>query len=150
MKRVLGLDVGDRRIGVAISDELGITARGLFTLIRTNIKDDTQKIIDTVKVNECSAIIIGLPLNLSGEDSVQTVKVRKFAQKLENKLVSNAIKDVSVILYDERFTTILAERAMEEAGLSRKKIKMTIDRQASVIILEDWLRANPLGSSKQL
>jgi len=142
VKRVLGLDVGDVRIGVAISDELRITARGLFTLIRTNIKADTQRIIDAVTANDCSAIIVGLPLNLSGDDSVQTNKVREFAKKLENKLVSNSLKDVEVILYDERFTTVIADRAMREAGASQSKRKETIDKQAAVVILEDWLRLN--------
>ena len=143
MKRVLGLDVGDVRIGVAISDELRITARGLFTLIRTNIKADTQRIIDAAVANDCSDIVIGLPLNLSGEDSVQTEKVRNFAKKLENKLVSNGMRDFKVKMYDERFTTILAERAMKEAGAKRKKVKESIDRQAAVVMLEDWMTANP-------
>ena len=143
MKRVLGLDVGDIRIGVAISDELGITARGLFTLTRTNIKDDTQKILDTLNENNCSSVIIGLPLNLSGDDSVQTEKIRDFAKKLENKLVSNSMQGIEVILYDERFTTVLADRAMREAGVNRVKRKEVIDRQAAVVMLEDWLRANP-------
>jgi len=143
VKRVLGLDVGDIRIGVAISDELGITARGLFTLTRTNIKDDTQKILDTLNENNCSSVIIGLPLNLSGDDSVQTEKIRDFAKKLENKLVSNSMQGIEVILYDERFTTVLADRAMREAGVNRVKRKEVIDRQAAVVMLEDWLRANP-------
>jgi len=143
VKRVLGLDVGDVRIGVAISDELRITARGLFTLIRTNIKKDTQSIIDTVSANDCSLIIIGLPLNLSGQDSVQTEKVREFSKKLENKLVSNAMPDVKVILYDERFTTVLAEQAMKDQGVKNSKIKEAVDRQAAVVMLDDWMRANP-------
>ncbi|MDR3364107.1 MAG: Holliday junction resolvase RuvX [Clostridiales Family XIII bacterium] len=141
MKRVLGLDVGDRRIGVAISDELGIAARGLFTLERTNTKSDTQKILDVVKENECSAVVVGLPLNLSGQDSVQTEKVRAFAQKLENKFASNAMGGVPVVLYDERFTTRIAERELEAAGASRRQRKEAVDRQAAVLILEDWMRA---------
>jgi len=143
VKRVIGLDVGDRRIGVAISDELRITARGLFTLIRTNIKVDTQRILDAVTANDCSSIVIGLPLNLSGQDSVQTEKVREFAKKLENKLVSNSLKGVDIIMFDERFTTKLADNAMKEAGVSREKRKAVIDQQAAVVMLEDWLRANP-------
>ena len=142
MKRVLGLDVGDRRIGVAISDELRITARGLFTLIRTNIKVDTQRILDAISANDCSSVIIGLPLNLSGDDSVQTEKVREFAEKLENKLVSNSMQGIKVIMYDERFTTILADNAMKEAGASQEKRKEVIDQMAAVVMLEDWLRAN--------
>jgi putative Holliday junction resolvase len=141
VKRVLGLDVGDRRIGVAISDELGIAARGLFTLERTNTKSDTQKILDVVKENECSAVVVGLPLNLSGQDSVQTEKVRAFAQKLENKFASNAMGGVPVVLYDERFTTRIAERELEAAGASRRQRKEAVDRQAAVLILEDWMRA---------
>jgi len=147
VKRILGLDVGDRRIGVAISDELGITARGLYTLERTNIKDDTQSILDTVRENDCSDVVIGLPLNLSGQDSGQTEKVRLFAQKLENKLRSNAMQDVRVGLYDERFTTVIAESAMKEAGASKDTIKEAVDQQAAVVILQDWLQANSPGEA---
>ena len=141
MKRILGLDVGDRRIGVAISDELGIAARGLHTLERSNIKNDTQSILDTIRENDCSAVVIGLPLNLSGQDSVQTEKVRAFAQKLENKLKSNAMQGIAVELYDERFTTTIAENAMKEAGASRATIKEAIDEQAATVILQDWLQS---------
>jgi len=145
VKRVLGLDVGDKRIGVAVSDVLGITARGLFTLIRTNIKDDTQKIIDAAVANDCSAVVIGLPLNLSGDDSAQTEKVRGFAKKLENKLVSNAMQGIEVILFDERFSTVIAGQAMIESGAKQSTVKEAIDRQAAVVILEDWLRSNPVS-----
>ena len=141
MKRVLGLDVGDRRIGVAVSDELGVTVRGLFTLERANIKADTQQLIETIRENECSAVVIGLPLNLSGQDSVQTEKVREFARKLENKLISNAMQDVKVELYDERFTTVIAERRLEDAGIKKAKRREMTDQQAAIVILEDWLRA---------
>ena len=146
MKRVLGLDVGDVRIGVAISDELRITARGLFSIIRTNIKTDTQRIIDEIIANDCSDVIIGLPLNLSGQDSLQTEKVREFARKLENKLVSSAMKDVGVMLYDERFSTVLAERALKEAGVKQAKMKEVIDQHAAIVILEDWLRLNNISN----
>ena len=142
MKRILGLDVGDRRIGVAISDELGIAARGLFTIERSNIKSDTQRILDTVRENDCSAVVVGLPLNLSGQDSVQTEKVRAFAQKLGNKLISNAMQGVSVELYDERFSTVIAESAMKEAGASSATLKEAVDQQAAVVILQGWLQAN--------
>ena len=140
MKRVLGLDVGDRRIGVAISDELGITARGLFVLERSNLKSDTQKIMETVLENDCSHIVIGLPLGLSGRDSVQTEKIREFAQKLENKLVSNAMQDVRVELFDERFTTVIADNMLKESGASHDKRREVIDMQAAAVILGDWLR----------
>ena len=139
MKRVLSLDVGDRRIGVAISDELGVTARGFFTLERTNIKSDTDKIIETIRENDCSHVIVGLPLNLSGSDSVQTEKVRSFAEKLSNKLVSNSMQEIVLELYDERYSTVIAEQTLKESGVKRKKITETIDQQAAVVILQDWL-----------
>ena len=142
MKRVIGLDVGDRSIGIAISDELWITTRGLFTISRTNIKSDTQKVMEIVKENDCSHVIIGLPVNLSGEDSKQTEKVREFAEKLKNKLLSNSMGDREVVLYDERFSTVIANREMEEAGLKKNKKREIIDQQAAAVILEDWIRTN--------
>jgi putative Holliday junction resolvase len=148
VKRVLGLDVGDRRIGVAVSDELGITVRGLRTIERTNIKADTNIIMEIASENNCSAIVIGLPLNLSGQDSVQTEKVRTFAQKLENKFTSNGIKDKKVELHDERYTTVIANRVMDKAGVKKTKQKKIIDQQAATIILEDWLRCNPVFSEQ--
>ena len=150
MKRILGLDVGDKRIGVAISDELGITSRGLFTLDRGNIKADTQKIIDIIIENDCSVVVIGLPLNLSGDDSAQTEKARAFAVKLSNKLVSNAMGDVRVELFDERFTTVMAERSLEDCGVSRAKLREArrsglVDQQAAVLMLGEWMRGKNFG-----
>ena len=141
MGRALGLDVGSRRIGVAVSDELWVIASGLFTIERSNIKSDTRRILEIIRENKCSVVVIGLPVNLSGEDSVQTGLVRDFARKLENKLVSNAMQDVKVELFDERFTTAIADRAMKEAGANRKKRRDMIDEQAAVLILGDWLRS---------
>ena len=144
MTRVLGLDVGDQRIGVAISDELRITTRGLLTIKRTNTKEDIRKIADLASENNCSGIIVGLPLNLSGDDSKQTEKVRLFAKKLENK-VGNTSKDskIGVFLWDERYSTKTADEIMDEVGLSKAKRKEIIDQQAACIILEDWIDSNP-------
>jgi putative Holliday junction resolvase len=137
--RVLALDVGDATIGVAVSDGLGITARGLFTLERTNYREDSQKLLETVVEQGARAVVIGLPLNLNGTDSIQTEKVRDFAARFENKLRSNALADVEVILYDERFTTKIAERVLIEADVSRKKRARVIDKQAAVVILQGYL-----------
>ena len=145
MKRVLGLDVGDARIGVAISDELGITARGLFSLERVGVKSDTDKILAMLRENDCSAVVVGLPVNLSGSDSVQTEKVREFARKLENKLASNAMQGVRVVLFDERFTTVIAKNALVESGARRAKLKDVIDQQAAAVMLQDWLRLGGHG-----
>jgi len=140
MKRVLGLDVGDRRIGIAICDELRVTTRGLLTLERTNIKNDIQKISDIAIENNCSCIVVGLPLNVSGDDSRQTEKVRVFAKKLENKFLVYPEKDrVRVILQDERYSTKLAEEMMDEAGIKTGKKRKAVDEQAARVILEDWL-----------
>lgn len=149
MSRVLCLDVGDRRIGVAISDELGFAARGLFTLKRSNIKTDTEKIIDTAAKNNCSCIVIGLPLNTSGEDSVQTAKVRIFAAKLQNKLISNRLGDVKVELYDERYSTVIAAEQMKEAGVRLSRQEKLIDQQAAAVILMDWLRETGQGHPRR-
>ncbi|MDR1496766.1 MAG: Holliday junction resolvase RuvX [Clostridiales Family XIII bacterium] len=139
--RRLALDVGDATIGVALSDELGITARGLFTIQRTDVKSDMRKIMETVKEEGARAVVVGLPLNLDGSDSVQTQKTRDFAAKLGNRLRSNAMADVDVVLYDERFTTKMAERVLIEADMSRKKRAKIIDKQAAVIILQSYLES---------
>jgi putative Holliday junction resolvase len=139
MARILSLDVGDHRIGVAISDPLGITTRGLFVYQRVNIKTDMQKILETIRENECSSVVVGLPLNTSGEDSVQTTKVRAFAERLGNTLRSNALQEISVILHDERYSTVIAEEAMIENGVRREIIRENIDMRAAEVILQDYL-----------
>jgi len=84
-------------------------------------------------------VVVGLPINLNGTDSIQTKKVRDFTSKLENKLRSNAMADIEVALHDERFTTKIAERALIEADMSRKKRAEIIDRQAAIVILQSYL-----------
>ena len=138
MKKI-GLDVGDKTIGVAISDALNITAQGITTIERIGIKKDTSKVIDYIKEYDCDTVIIGLPLKLDGSDSPQTEKVREFRTKLENKLRAERLKDVSIEYYDERLTTVMAERVLIEADLSRKRRKEVIDKQAAVIILQSYL-----------
>ncbi|MDR1796010.1 MAG: Holliday junction resolvase RuvX [Clostridiales Family XIII bacterium] len=141
-KKTLGLDVGDARIGVAVSDALGLTAQGLFVLECVGIRKDTTKILDTVIENGCSRVVIGLPIMLDGSDSEQTRKVRAFADALSNKLRSNGLPDVEVAFHDERFSTKIAEAAMIEGGLRREKRKEIVDRQAAVVILQDYLNTH--------
>ena len=137
--RSLALDIGDKRIGVAVSDELGVTARGLFSINRKSLKQDTDSILEIAKEYGAKNIIAGLPLNLNGSDSVQTKKTRDFTEKLGNKLRSSGMPDVKVILHDERFTTKIAENALIEADMRREKRKKIIDQQAAAIILQSWL-----------
>ena len=137
--RKIGLDVGDRTIGVAVSDPLGITAQGITTIERVGIRKDSGKVIDYIKKYECDTVVMGLPLSMSGEDSEQTIRVREFRTMLENKMKSTGIKGVKVVWQDERLTTVQAERIMIQADVRRNKRKEVIDKQAAVIILQSFL-----------
>lgn len=137
--RKIALDVGDKTVGIALSDELGITAQGLMTLERVGIRKDTTKILDLVKEYNCDTIVIGLPKKLDGTDSIQTEKVYEFRTMLENKMRSTGMKDIDVVWQDERLTTVIAERVLIEADVSRKKRKEVIDKQAAVLIMQSYL-----------
>ncbi len=139
--RTMALDVGDKTVGVALSDELGITANGLTTIERVGIKKDTSVIMGLIKEHDCCAVVVGLPLNLDGSDSIQTEKVREFFDKLTNKLRSQGLADVELSFYDERFTTKMAESVLIEGDVRREKRKDVIDKQAAVIILQGYLEA---------
>ena len=140
--RKIGLDVGDKTIGVAVSDEMGIIAQGITTIERVGIKKDTGKVLDYINDYNCDTVVIGLPLKLDGTDSPQTKKVREFRQKLENKLKGSGMNHVKVDYYDERLTTVMAERVLIEADMRRSKRKEIIDRQAAIIILQSYLDSN--------
>lgn len=142
--RKLGLDVGDKTIGVAVSDPTGLIAQGITTIERVGIKKDTSRVISYVTEYECDTVVIGLPLSLSGEDSIQTEKVREFRVKLENKMRSMGLGKVAIEWQDERMTTLQAERVLIEADLSRKKRKQIIDRQAAILILQTYLDRSSL------
>lgn len=137
--RKIALDVGDKTIGVALSDELGITGQGLTTIERVGIRKDCGKVMDLIREYGCDTVVIGLPLNLNGTDSVQTEKVREFRTMLENKMRSTGMQKVNVVWQDERFTTVMAERVLIDADVSRKKRKDVIDKQAAVIIMQSYL-----------
>lgn len=140
--RIMALDVGDKTIGVAVSDELQITAQGLTTIERVGIKKDTSVVMSLIKEHNCSAVIVGLPINLDGSDSVQTEKVREFFDKLTNKLKSQGMADVKLDYYDERFTTKIAENVLIQGDVRRDKRKDVIDKQAAVIILQGYLESS--------
>ena len=139
--RILGLDIGDKTIGVAVSDPLGISAQGVTTIERIGIKKDTAKVLELVTEYGADTVVSGLPLMLSGEDSPQTQKVREFVEKLQNKARSTGMK-LQFAFQDERFTTKIAEDVLIAADMSRAKRKTIIDRQAAVIILQSYLDAN--------
>ena len=138
--RVLALDVGDATIGVARSDALGITAQGLLTIVRESIKKDTTKIIDILREDDYSEIVIGMPLNTYGEaKNEQSIFTEKFADKLQNKLRSSGMSNMKVEFYDERFTTKMARDVLIQGGIKGKKQKDVIDKQAAVILLQSYL-----------
>ncbi len=145
--RKIALDVGDKTVGIALSDELAITAQGLMTLERVGIRKDTTKILQLVKEYQCDTIVIGLPKKLDGTDSIQTGKVYEFRTMLENKMRSTGMKDVEVVWQDERLTTVMAEKVLIEADVSRKKRKKVIDKQAAVLIMQSYL--DSLAAKKQ-
>ncbi len=141
MKKIIGLDVGDKTIGISLSDALGITAQGLMTYERIGIKKDTDKIVELVMEHDCDTVVIGLPINLNGTDSIQTEKVRDFRVKLENKFRSTGggLQNVKFEWEDERFTTSIAESVLIAADMSRENRKKVIDKQAAIIILQSYL-----------
>lgn len=136
--RAMALDVGDARIGVALSDPLFITAQGLKTINCVSIRVDTNEIMNIIREYDVGIIVIGLPLNLSGNDTVQTQKVRDFRTKLENKTRSWGFK-VKFDFFDERFTTVMAEDVLIDASVRRKDRKLVVDKMAATIILQSWL-----------
>jgi putative Holliday junction resolvase len=128
--RTLALDVGSKRIGVAVSDPLGITAQGLPTLQRQNKRRD----LNDYQVRE---VVIGLPLRLSGAEGTQSEKMRRFAEDLHTHF------GLPVHLWDERWTSTQANRLLREAELSIEKRAQAVDRMAAVLILQSWMEAHP-------
>jgi putative Holliday junction resolvase len=129
----MGLDVGDRRIGVAVSDPLGITAQGLPTLERVSLKEDIRALAELVKAWDVGLIAAGLPINMNGTHGPQSEKVKGLADRLREAA------NVDVVYWDERLTTAAANRSMLEGDLSRKKRKRAVDRVAAVLILQGYL-----------
>ena len=110
-----------------------------MTIERIGIKKDTGKVVELIKEYNCDTVVIGLPLNLNGTDSVQTEKVREFRTKLENKMRSSALADVEIVWQDERFTTKLAENVLIAGNVRREDRKKYVDKQAAVIIMQSYL-----------
>lgn len=135
--RVLGLDVGDRRIGVAISDETGLLASPLYTLERIGPRKDPQAVAALVREHGAAAIVVGLPRNMDGSIGPQAEKVRLFAESLE------PVARVPVHFWDERLTTVEAEQILIERDVSWQRRKGLVDQVAAVLILQGFLDAQP-------
>ena len=133
-ERIVALDVGDRRIGIAVSDPLGFTAQPVETYTRVGYGPDTRRIVQLAGQYETNRILCGLPLNMDGTQGFQTQKVREFAEKLTEA-------GLTVEFYDERMTTVLAEGALLEADMRRENRKKKVDMVAAVMILQSYLDA---------
>lgn len=131
--RIMGLDVGDKRIGVALSDELGITAQGLTTLQRTAPAEDLVKLASLIRENAVEKIVAGLPRNMNGTLGPQADKVKGLLDQLLERV------QVEVVYWDERLTTAAAHRTLLEGNRSRAKRKKVVDTIAAVFILQGYL-----------
>jgi len=134
--RVLALDLGKRRIGLALSDALGITAQGLETLERTNVREDLARLVKLAAENEVGLILMGDPLHMSGRAGRQAEYAREFAERL------HAASGLPVDFWDERLTTVEAQRVLRESGISVGKRAKAVDRLAAVILLGSYLDAH--------
>jgi putative Holliday junction resolvase len=134
--RWMGLDVGDRRIGVAISDPLEITAQSHSVIERQSLLLDLEKIHRLITDYGVEGLVVGLPMNMNGSEGPMAEKVRRFAADLEK------ITGLAPRFCDERLSTVSAQRALLEADMSRSKRKQTVDKTAAAIILQNFLDGN--------
>ena len=131
--RVLSLDIGDVVIGVAICDPLEIIAQPLTALRRVSAGEDAGNIVSLVGQYEVKKLVVGLPKTMSGEIGIQAQKVLNFVEILKS------VVDIPVVLWDERLTTVEAERTLISANIRRKKRKQVLDKMAAVLILQGYL-----------
>jgi putative Holliday junction resolvase len=138
--RILAIDYGARRIGLAVSDELGVTAQGLPTLHRTNKRNDFDHLRRTIKTYGVGEIVVGLPLRMSGEAGTQADKVEEFAEALRGRF------KLPVHLFDERLTSVEANRVLDETDMSDRRRKEVVDQLAAVLILQAYLESRAARS----
>jgi putative Holliday junction resolvase len=131
--RILGLDVGSKTIGVAVSDELGITAQGVTTLTRKELSDDSAQLLKVVEEYKAERIVVGLPKNMNGTLGPAAQMVLSLIEELQKAVT------LPIVTWDERLSTMAAERTLLEADVSRKKRKQVIDKVAAILILQGYL-----------
>ena len=140
--RILALDLGKRRIGLAISDELGITAQGIKTLQRINIRSDLAQLGRLAKENAVTRIVVGNPLHMSGDAGAQSEAARQFGEQLARHT------GLDVELWDERLTTVEASRVLRASGMGIEKRAKAVDRLSAVILLQSYLDFRGLESGE--
>ncbi|MDT3699145.1 MAG: Holliday junction resolvase RuvX [Thermincola sp.] len=133
--RIIGLDVGSKTIGVALSDPLGWTAQGLEVIRRRGLANDLNRLAEIIREYEVHKAVIGLPKNMNGTLGPQSEAVQEFVKDFQGKL------SLPVVMWDERLTTVAAQRTLIEADVSRKKRKNVIDKMAAVMILQGFLNS---------
>jgi len=131
--RILALDFGSRNIGLAVSDQLGLTAQGLPTLRRSNKRNDFDHLRRVIKEYGIGEILMGLPLRMSGAEGIQSEKVQVFAEELRRKF------KLTVHLFDERLTSVEANRMLRETEMSIRRRAEVVDQVAAVLILQSFL-----------
>ena len=137
--RTVSLDIGTRTIGVAVSDELGITANGVCTINRENEKKDLERLRDTVERYSPCEILVGIPYNQDGSLGKRAKGIRKFSERIRDSL------GLPVKYWDESFSTRAAEQTLIEAGMGRRKRKTVIDKMAATVILKEYLLSRDQG-----
>jgi putative Holliday junction resolvase len=137
--RVLGLDVGSRRIGLAVSDPLGLTAQGLETLQRQNKRLDFEKLQQVIREYQVAEIVVGYPLRMSGEEGIQAERMQLFAEELRRWF------KLPVHLWDERLTSTQANRLLRETDMSIRRRGQVVDQMAAVLILQNWMESRANG-----
>src|SRR5689334_3654994 len=135
--RVMGLDVGDKSIGIAVSDALLLTAQSRPTLRRKNLKSDIESIQRLATENEVHEVVIGQPLHMDGRESAQSRKVARFAEQLKEVLA------LPIVFWDERLTSVEAEQHLEQMGLNWRQRREQVDKIAAMIILQNYLDSRP-------
>lgn len=133
LSRILALDVGKKRIGLAVSDPLGITAQGLPNLNRTRKRDDLDALDRLIREREIGLILVGNPINMRGSEGRQSAWVREFAEALERRT------GLPVRLWDERLTSVEAGRVLRESGIGIEKRAAAVDKLSAVILLQSYL-----------
>ena len=139
--RVMALDVGEKKIGIAISDALLLTAQPRPTLRRKDLKTDISILGRLAEENEVHEIVVGQPLHMSGKESLQSEKVAKFAEEVRKAL------NIPIVFWDERLTSFAAEQHLEEMGLKWRERRDHIDKIAAMIILQGYLDSRPNKSA---
>ena len=134
-RRIIGLDVGSKTIGLAVSDPLGITAQGLETIRRKNKRADFEQLDKVIQKYQVAELVVGYPLRMSGAEGKQAEKMQHFAEELRQRF------QLPVHLWDERLTSAQANRVLRETDMSIKRRGEVVDRMAAVLILQSWMDA---------